>query len=89
MAGNAANSRWQLFRLLGEPVRLRMLASAARQELSLGELADALAESLPNVSRHAAQLRQAGLLDERRLGTRTFVRFAARNTGYALLDDAL
>lgn len=81
--------RWQLFRLLGEPARLRLLACAEREELSLGELADALGESLPNVSRHTTQLRQAGLLDERRLGTRTFVRFASAQSQDPLIDDAL
>ena len=81
--------RWQLFRLLGEPARLRLLACAEREELSLGELADALGESLPNVSRHTTQLRQAGLLDERRLGTRTFVRFANAQSQDPLIDDAL
>lgn len=81
--------RWQLFRLLGEPARLRLLACAEREELSLGELADALGESLPNVSRHTTQLRQAGLLDERRLGTRTFVRLASAPSADALMDDAL
>lgn len=81
--------RWQLFRLLGEPARLRLLACAESEELSLGELADALGESLPNVSRHTTQLRQAGLLDERRLGTRTFVRFATAQADDPLIDDAL
>jgi DNA-binding transcriptional ArsR family regulator/protein-L-isoaspartate O-methyltransferase len=74
---------------LGEPVRLRLLASAEREELSLGELADALGESLPNVSRHATQLRKEGLLNERRLGTRTFVRFAASSLSDAVIEDAL
>jgi ArsR family transcriptional regulator len=86
---NSADSRCQLFRLLGEPVRLRLLASAEREELSLGELADALGESLPNVSRHATQLRKEGLLTERRLGTRTFVRFATASLSDAVVEDAL
>lgn len=82
-------SRWQLFRLLGEPARLRLLACAEREELSLGELADALGESLPNVSRHISQLRQASLLEERRLGTRTFVRLASAPSEDPLMEDAL
>ena len=61
-----------------EPARLRLLALAAEEELSIGELAELLGESQPNVSRHAAALRQAGLLRDRREGTRTLVRVARR-----------
>lgn len=71
---SAQDARWQLYRLLSEPARLRLLALAAEEELALGEIAELLGEPLPNVSRHAAPLRQAGLLSERRQGTRTLVR---------------
>jgi ArsR family transcriptional regulator len=66
--------RWQLYRLLSEPLRLRLLALAAVEELNVGELAELLGESQPNVSRHAAPLRKAGLLEGRRDGTRLFLR---------------
>ena len=58
----ASLARWELYRLLSEPVRLRVLALAAEEELAIGELAELLGESQPNVSRHAAPLRQAGAL---------------------------
>jgi DNA-binding transcriptional ArsR family regulator len=67
-------TRWELYRVLSEPVRLRLLALAAEEELAIGELAELLGESQPNVSRHAGPLRQAGLLSVRRQGTRTLVR---------------
>lgn len=57
-----------------EPARLRLLALAAEEELGIGELAELLGESQPNVSparRHAEGL---GLLAVRREGTRAFVR---------------
>jgi ArsR family transcriptional regulator len=82
-------ARWQLYRLLGEPFRLRLLALAAEEELALGELAELLDESQPNVSRHAGPLRQAGLLAERRHGTRTFVRLSEEVEGDAVILDAL
>lgn len=85
----AAESRWQLYRLLGEPFRLRLLALAREEELSLGELAELLEESQSNVSRHAAPLRQAGLLAERRHGTRTYVRLAEAVEDDPVLEDAL
>src|SRR5436853_7160492 len=66
--------RWELYRLLSEPVRLQLLALAAEEELAIGELAELLGESQPNVSRHAAPLKQAGLLAVRKQGTRALVR---------------
>jgi ArsR family transcriptional regulator len=76
-AVNLASSpaqRCELYRVLAEPVRLRLLALAAEEELAIGELAELLAESQPNVSRHAGPLKQVGLLAMRKQGTRTLLR---------------
>ncbi len=81
--------RWQLYRLLGEPQRLRLLALCAEEELGVSELAELLGESQPNVSRHAAALRQAAVLEERREGTRLFVRLAAEAARDLVVQDAL
>jgi DNA-binding transcriptional ArsR family regulator/SAM-dependent methyltransferase len=81
----SSSQRWELYRVLSEPARLRLLALAAHEELGIGELAELLDESQPNVSRHAAALRSAGLLRDRREGTRTLVRIAAE----ALLDPVV
>lgn len=83
------SSRCQLYRLLSEPFRLRLLALSQEEELALGELAELLSESQSNVSRHAAQLRQAGLLSERRHGTRTFVRLSDSSRADPVVVDAL
>jgi ArsR family transcriptional regulator len=82
-------SRWQLYRVLSEPVRLRLLALAAMEELGVGELATLLGESQPNVSRHLAPLRQAALLDDRREGTRVLVRLADGVQEDPVVADAL
>jgi DNA-binding transcriptional ArsR family regulator len=84
-----SSSRWDLYRVLSEPVRLRMLALAADEELSIGELAELLDESQPNVSRHVAALRQAGLLRDRREGTRTLVHVPAEAVRDAVVADGL
>lgn len=84
-----SETRWQLYRLLSDPVRLRLLALAAEEELSVGELAELLGEAQPNVSRHAAPLRQAGLLCDRRQGTRTLVRLSDEAARDAVVVDAL
>ncbi|HEY4160269.1 MAG TPA: methyltransferase domain-containing protein [Polyangiaceae bacterium] len=83
------DARWHLYRLLSDPFRLRVLALAAAEELALGELAELLHESQSNVSRHAAPLRQAGLLSERRQGTRTLVRLAREVEHDAVVSDAV
>lgn len=83
------DARWQLYRLLSDPLRLRLLALAGVEELALGELAELLGESQPNLSRHASPLRQAGLLAERRQGTRTLVRLPAEALADAVVRDAV
>lgn len=83
------DSRWQLYRLLSDPFRLRLLALAAVTELSVGELAELLEEGQPNVSRHAAQLRQAGLLVDRKQGSRTLIRLADEAASDPVVADAL
>jgi ArsR family transcriptional regulator len=88
-AAPLSNARWELYRVLAEPIRLRLLALAAEEELSIGELAEVLGEGQPNVSRHAAALRQAGLLGDRREGTRTLVRLAPDAAKDAVVADAL
>lgn len=75
--------------MLAEPVRLKLLALVAEEELSIGELAELLGESQPNVSRHAAALRQAALVRDRREGTRTLLRVAAEVSSDAVVSDAL
>ena len=81
--------RYQLFRLLGEPQRLKLLGLAATEELSVGELAELLHESQPNVSRHVNLLRQAGLLHDRHQGTRVFVRLAETARADRVISDAI
>ena len=56
------------FRLLGEPVRLRILQVLEAGELSVNALTDALQGNQPNISRHLAALFDGGLLHRRREG---------------------
>lgn len=84
-----SDKRWELYRVLGEPSRLRLLALAAHEEFSIGELSELLGESQSNVSRHAAALRKLGMLTERRQGTRVFVRLLPAASHDAVIRDAL
>jgi DNA-binding transcriptional ArsR family regulator len=67
-------ARVDLFRLLGDEDRLRLLALCAEEELTVGELASLIGESQPQVTKKTQPLREAGLLVARRDGTRTLLR---------------
>lgn len=85
----AAEARWELYRLLADPVRPRLLALAATEELAVGELADLLREGQPKISRHAAALRDAGLLLARKQGTWTLLRLAPTASSDPVVADAV
>jgi DNA-binding transcriptional ArsR family regulator len=67
-----ASSDWKTvlgwLKAAGEDSRLRLLALCARQELSVSDLAEALRQSEPRVSRHLRILCEAGLLERMRQG---------------------
>src|SRR3954454_14749962 len=88
-AAGSATSRWELYRLLAETVRLRLLALAAEEELTIGELAELLREGQPNVSRHVAPLKKAGLVSVRKHGTRVLVRLSDGAERDAVVADGL
>ncbi len=81
--------RWELYRLLAEPVRLRLLALCSEEELAIGELAELLGEGQPKVSRHVAPLKRAGLVSVRKQGTRALARLAEGVTSDPVIADAL
>ncbi|MBX3196782.1 MAG: metalloregulator ArsR/SmtB family transcription factor [Labilithrix sp.] len=88
-AAVGSTTRWELYRVLAEPVRLRLLALAAEEELAIGELAVLLSESQPNISRHVAPLKAAGLVLARKQGTRALVRIAEAASADPVVADAL
>src|SRR3954463_12060507 len=87
--GADPGSRWELYRLLADPVRPRLLALASVEELGVGELAELLREGQPKISRHAAALRDAGLLSARRQGTWTLLRLASGAADDPVVSDAV
>ncbi len=66
---NLEPDRAALFRTLGDPSRLRILALLAREELSVSELQEILGLGQSTVSGHLAQLRRVGLVATRREGS--------------------
>jgi len=55
-------------RLLGDPSRLRVLLLVEREELSVAELQEILSMGQSRISTHLAQLKAAGLVQDRRSG---------------------
>jgi len=72
-------------RAIAEPRRREILALVRDRELSAGEIASRFEITRPAVSQHLGVLRDAGLLNERRDGTRRLYR--ARPEGLAGLRD--
>lgn len=85
----AASARWELYRLLADPVRPRLLALVSVEELGVGELADLLREGQPKISRHASALRDAGIVAGRKQGTWTLLRLAPGAADDAVVADAV
>src|SRR2546430_12085037 len=59
---------------LGDPTRRAIFERLRSEPLSVGEIADGLPVSRPAVSQHLRVLKEAGLVTERRNGTRRLYR---------------
>jgi DNA-binding transcriptional ArsR family regulator len=77
----------EALRALAEPRRRDILRLVARDELAAGEIAAAFDVSRTAISQHVTVLKNAGLLVERRAGTRRLYR--ARPEGLAGLRQFL
>jgi DNA-binding transcriptional ArsR family regulator len=70
----------QRFRVLGEPMRIKLLDRLRDGEATVGELQEALGASQQNVSKHLGLLHQAGMVSRTKEGT------SAR---YAIADETV
>lgn len=75
-------------RILADPVRLRILLLLDREELSVAELQEILAMGQSTISTHLSQLKQAGLVEDRRTGKNNLYRLK-RDKGSELLTQLL
>jgi len=62
----------QRFRVLGEPVRLRILQVLEAGEKTVSQVVEVLNGNQPNISRHLNALYDAGILTRRREGNNTY-----------------
>jgi DNA-binding transcriptional ArsR family regulator len=76
-----------VLRAIAEPRRRKILQLVSSQELSAGEIAACFEVTRPAISQHLTVLKHAGLLGERREGTRRIYR--ARPDGLAELRGFL
>ena len=72
---------------LAEPRRREILELIKRNELTAGEIASGFDVTRPAISQHLGVLKEAGLVSERREGTRRFYR--ARPEGLKELKEFL
>jgi DNA-binding transcriptional ArsR family regulator len=68
------------FRVLGEPMRIRLLDRLRDGEATVRELTDALDASQQNVSKHLQVLLEAGIVGRRKKGNHAY---------YAIVDEGV
>jgi ArsR family transcriptional regulator len=75
-------------RVAADPGRLRLLLLLEQEELSVAELQEIVGKPQSQVSTHLAQLKQAGLVSDRRTGKNAFYRLDAPAGLVAILRQA-
>ena len=70
----------QRFRVLGEPMRIKLLDRLRESQASVGELQEALGASQQNISKHLAILHGAGMVSRTKEGNRVM---------YAISDPSI
>ena len=73
------------FRVLAEPLRLRILQLLRSGEKNISELTALLGTTQPNVSKHVRILQEAGLLGRRQAGNATYC-FVSDDSVFELCD---
>ena len=68
------------FRVIGEPMRIRLLDRLREGEATVNDLSEALGASQQNVSKHLAVLAEVGILGRRKAGTHVY---------YGIVDEGV
>ncbi len=80
-----ATSIVKILRVVADPNRLRILLLLKVEELSVAELQETLVMGQSTISTHLSQLKQAGLVEDRRIGKNSLYRLTSAGGG-DLLD---
>ena len=78
-------SEVEIFKALADPTRLKILECIKDEEKCICEVIPYTGKSQPNVSLHLKVLKQAGLVNERKDGTRILLSIADKNV-FKLID---
>ena len=76
----------EVFRMLSDATRVRLLWAVIDEELAVNELAERLGKPAPSVSQHLAKLRMARLVRTRREGTQVFYRVENEHVAQLVRD---
>jgi ArsR family transcriptional regulator len=81
-----ATSIVKILRVVADPNRLRILLLLKTEELSVAELQEILVMGQSTISTHLSQLKQAGLVEDRRIGKNSLYRLTTGNGNDVLAD---
>jgi len=76
----------KILRVVADPSRLRILLLLENEELSVAELQEILAMGQSTISTHLSQLKQAGLVEDRRAGKSSLYRARRENGAGSLVE---
>jgi ArsR family transcriptional regulator len=76
----------KILRVVADPNRLRILLLLKAEELSVAELQEILVMGQSTISTHLSQLKQAGLVEDRRIGQNSLYRLTTGNGNDVLAD---
>ena len=77
----------EIFKALSDPTRLKILECIKNEEKCICEVVPYTGKSQPNVSLHLKILKQAGIVNERKDGTRIMLSIANKDI-FKLIDFA-
>ena len=75
----------EIFKALADPTRLKILECVQNGEKCICEIIPYTGKSQPNVSQHLKVMKHAGIIDERKDGTRIMIK-ASNNEIYNIID---
>lgn len=78
VAYNMPPSTINFLRLMADPTRLRLLLLLEEEELSVAELQDIMGMGQSRISSHLAQLKRAGVVEDRRAGKNVYYGLAKK-----------
>jgi ubiquinone/menaquinone biosynthesis C-methylase UbiE/DNA-binding HxlR family transcriptional regulator len=81
-----ATSIVKILRVVADPNRLRILLLLKAEELSVAELQEILVMGQSTISTHLSQLKQVGLVEDRRIGKNSLYRLTTGNGNDVLAD---